>query len=292
MFFFNLKNKTFFFVFCLSLLLLITHPFKAYSIPIGGITKIIKGLGKGTDLISPGSKMVKPSAADEAIKKFEKLEMPNELNANTLLNKDATRDEILNSHGIGKIDKALDGQNVVDAVVDKFTGDSDEEIINTIRIALWTGRVFRSSNVFNQPELEERLIIQCQADDDLFTFTALLNKNDNENLQEQKNWFLLSQHFPNSKLTIDGSIIRSQNSNNIKSLPKQELIILEDNDEYIIFSNKVAKGQDYPTKYFAIFADGKFLYLENIQGTESPDYIKNTLDIKISKSNHMCVKKL
>lgn len=292
MFFFNLKNKTFFFVFCLSLLLLITHPFKAYSIPIGGITKIIKGLGKGTDLISPGSKMVKPSAADEAIKKFEKLEMPNELNANTLLNKDATRDEILNSHGIGKIDKALDGQNVVDAVVDKFTGDSDEEIINTIRIALWTGRVFRSSNVFNQPELEERLIIQCQADDDLFTFTALLNKNDNENLQEQKNWFLLSQHFPNSKLTIDGSIIRSQNSNNIKSLPKQELIILEDTDEYIIFSNKVTKGQNYPTKYFAIFVDGKFLYLENIQGTESPDYIKNTLDTKISKSKHMCVKKV
>lgn len=288
----NFKSKSHFVAFCLYLLLIIIHPFKAYSIPIGGITKIIKGLGKGTDLISPGSKMVKPSAADEAIKKFEKLEMPNELNANTLLNKDATRDEILNSHGIGKIDKALDGQNVVDAVVDKFTGDSDEEIINTIRIALWTGRVFRSSNVFNQPELEERLIIQCQADDDLFTFTALLNKNDNENLQEQKNWFLLSQHFPNSKLTIDGSIIRNQNSNNVKSLPKQELIILEDTDEYIIFSNKVTKGQNYPTKYFAIFVDGKFLYLENIQGTESPDYIKNTLDIKISKSNHMCVKKL
>jgi len=289
MFFNNFKSKSHYVVFCLYLLLIITHPFNANSIPIGGITKIIKGLSKGSDLISPGSKMVKPSVADEAIKK---LEIPNELNTNTLLKKDATRDEILNSHGIGKIDKALDGQNVVDAVADKFTGDSDEEIINTIRIALWTGRVFRSSNVFNQPELEERLIIQCQADDDLFTFTALLNKNDNENLQEQKNWFLLSQHFPNSKLTIDGSIIRNQNANNVKSLPKQELIILEDTDEYIIFSNKVAKGQNYPTKYFAIFVDGKFLYLENSQGTESPDYIKNTLDTKISKSKHMCVKKV
>ena len=289
MFFNNFKSKSHYVVFCLYLLLIITHPFNANSIPIGGITKIIKGLSKGSDLISPGSKMVKPSVADEAIKK---LEIPNELNTNTLLKKDATRDEILNSHGIGKIDKALDGQNVVDAVADKFTGVSDEEIINTIRIALWTGRVFRSSNVFNQPELEERLIIQCQADDDLFTFTALLNKNDNENLQEQKNWFLLSQHFPNSKLTIDGSIIRDQNSNNVKSLPKQELIILEDTDEYIIFSNKVAKGQNYPTKYFAIFVDGKFLYLENSQGTESPDYIKNTLDTKISKSKHMCVKKV
>ena len=289
MFFNNFKIKSHFVTFCLYLLLIIIHPFKANSIPIGGITKIIKGLGKGTDLISPGSKMVKPSVADEAIKK---LEIPNELNTNTLLKKDATRDEILNSHGIGKIDKALDGQNVVDAVADKFTGDSDEEIINTIRIALWTGRVFRSSNVFNQPELEERLIIQCQADDDLFTFTALLNKNDNENLQEQKNWFLLSQHFPNSKLTIDGFIVKNQNSNNVKSLPKQELIILEDTDEYIIFSNKVTKGQNYPTKYFAIFVDGKFLYLENIQGTESPDYIKNTLDAKISKSKHMCVKKI
>jgi len=103
---------------------------------------------------------------------------------------------------------------------------------------------------------------------------------------------LLSQHFPNAKLTIDGSIIRNQNANNVKSLPKQELIILEDTDEYIIFSNKVTKGQNYPTKYFAIFVDGKFLYLENIQGTESPDYIKNTLDTKISKSKHMCVKKI
>ena len=289
MFFNNFKSKSHYVVFCLYLLLIITHPFNANSIPIGGITKIIKGLSKGSDLISPGSKMVKPSVADEAIKK---LEIPNELNTNTLLKKDATRDEILNSHGIGKIDKALDGQNVVDAVADKFTGDSDEEIINTIRIALWTGRVFRSSNVFNKPELEERLIIQCQTDNDLFTFTALLNKNDNENLQEQKNWFLLSQHFPNSKLTIDGSIIRNQNANNVKSLPKQELIILEDTDEYIIFSNKVAKGQNYPTKYFAIFVDGKFLYLENSQGTESPDYIKNTLDTKISKSKHMCVKKV
>lgn len=285
----NFKSKSHFVAFCLYLLLIIIHPFKANSIPIGGITKIIKGLGKGTDLISPGSKIVKPSVADEAIKK---LEIPNEFNTNTLLKKDATRDEILNSHGIGKIDKALDGQNVVDAVTDKFTGDSDEEIINTIRIALWTGRVFRSSNVFNQPELEERLIIQCQADDDLFTFTALLNNNDNENLQEQKNWFLLSQHFPNAKLTIDGSIVKNQNSNNVKSLPKQELIILEDTNEYIIFSNKVTKGQNYPTKYFAIFVDGKFLYEQNIQGTESPDYIKNTLDTKISKSKHICVKKI
>ena len=289
MLFINFKNKTYFIVFCLSFLLLITLPFKANSIPIGGITKIIKGLSKGSDVISPGSKMVKPSATDEIIKK---LEMPNELNSNTLLNKNATRDEILNSHGIKNIDNAIDGQDIVEAITDEFTGDGNEEIINTIRVALWTGRVFRLSNVFNQPELNERLIIQCQAGEDVFTFTALLNKNKNENYRKQKNWFLLSQHFPNSKLTIDGSIIRNQNSNNVKSLPKQELIILEDTDEYIIFSNKVAKGQNYPTKYFAIFVDGKFLYLENIQGTESPEYIKNTLDIKISKSEHICVKKI
>jgi hypothetical protein len=60
----------------------------------------------------------------------------------------------------------------------------------------------------------------------------------------------------------------------------------------LFFLIKLLKDKDYPTKYFAIFADGKFLYLENIQGTESPDYIKNTLDTKISKSKHMCVKKV
>ena len=76
MFFNNFKSKSHYVVFCLYLLLIITHPFKANSIPIGGITKIIKGLSKGSDLISPGSKMVKPSVTDEAIKKslinFEK----------------------------------------------------------------------------------------------------------------------------------------------------------------------------------------------------------------------------
>lgn len=84
MFFNNFKSKSHYVVFCLYLLLIIAHPFKANSIPIGGITKIIKGLSKGSDLISPGSKMVKPSVTDEAIKK---LEIPNELNTNTLLKK-------------------------------------------------------------------------------------------------------------------------------------------------------------------------------------------------------------
>ena len=60
-------------------------PFQAKAVPIGGISKILKGLGKGTDLVNPGSKITTRSVGDDVLKKFNKSETSTELNSNTLL---------------------------------------------------------------------------------------------------------------------------------------------------------------------------------------------------------------
>ena len=51
------KTRSYLMLLCLSLFLVFLLTIKVQAIPIGGITKILKGLGKGTDLIKPGSKI-------------------------------------------------------------------------------------------------------------------------------------------------------------------------------------------------------------------------------------------
>ena len=89
----------------------------------------------------------------------------------------------------------------------------------------------------------------------------------------------------------DGSIIIEKGSYNKISMAKQEMMVLEDNEDYIIFSNKITKNHNYPTNYFIISSNTSFVHEKNLQGTESPEYIKNTADIKIKKSNFNCLKR-
>ena len=77
----------------------------------------------------------------------------------------------------------------------------------------------------------------------------------------------------------------------IFSNPKQELFVLADNDDYIIFSNEILEGKKYPTKYFVISSNAKFIYALNVYGTESPEYIKDTAKIKLEESNFSCLRK-
>jgi len=287
------KTKSYFSYTCLCLFLLLLLTFKAQAVPVGGIVKFFKGLGKGTKLIKPGSKIATPGLGDDFLKRIKKSEISGDLNSNTLLSKNSSHDDILNSHGIRKIEKVVDGKDVVEAAGENLLGDNNNDgVINTIRVAWWTGRVFRVSNAFNKPQLDERLIIECQTDNDVFTFTALLsNVVDGSIEQKAKNWFLLSRHFPNSQIKNDGTILMKESSSNEAPMPKQELLVLEDNDDYIIISNKVTADKKYPTKYFIISGDKKFVYNSNVHGTESPEYMKNTAKVKIRKSNFNCLKK-
>ena len=286
------KSRSYFAGCCLVFFFVISLTNDLQAIPIGGITKILKGLGKGADLIKPGSKIATPGVGDDILKRINKSEVSTDLNSNTLLNKNSSHDDILSSHGIKKLDKVLDGSDVVEIASDNSIGDNNDGIINTIRVVWWSGRVFRTSDAFNKPQLDERLIIECQTDSDVFTFTALLTNEINNSLEKKaKNWFLLSQHFPNAQVNKDGSILIKKGSYNKVSMAKQELLVLEDNEKYIIFSNKITKDHKYPTNYFIISSNTKFVHETNMYGTESPEYMKNTAEVKIKNSIFNCLKK-
>ena len=287
-----IKSKSQMTAICLSLLMVLLFTTNVHSIPIGGITKILKGLGKGTNLIKPGSKIATPGVGDDILKRINKSEVSTDLNSSNLLNKNSSHDDILSAHGVRKLEKVVDGKDVVEMASDNLIGDNNDGVINTIRVVWWSGRVFRTSDAFNKPQLDERLIIECQTDSDVFTFTALLSSEINNSLEKKvKNWFLLSQHFPNAQVNKDGSILIKKGSYNKVSMTKQELLVLEDNDNYIIFSNKIAKDQQYPTNYFIISSNARFVHETNINGIESPEYIKNTANDKIKKSNFNCLKR-
>ena len=287
-----IKSKSQMTAICLSLLMVLLFTTNVHSIPIGGITKILKGLGKGTNLIKPGSKIATPGVGDDILKRINKSEVSTDLNSSNLLNKNSSHDDILSAHGVRKLEKVVDGKDVVEIASDNLIGDNNDGVINTIRVVWWSGRVFRTSDAFNKPQLDERLIIECQTDSDVFTFTALLSNEINNSLEKKvKNWFLLSQHFPNAQVNKDGSILIKKGSYNKVSMTKQELLVLEDNDNYIIFSNKIAKDQQYPTNYFIISSNARFVHETNINGIESPEYIKNTANDKIKKSNFNCLKR-
>ena len=287
-----IKSKSQMTAICLSLLMVIIFTTNVHSIPVGGITKILKGLGKGTNLIKPGSKIATPGVGDDILKRINKSEVSTDLNSSNLLNKNSSHDDILSAHGVRKLEKVVDGKDVVEMASDNLIGDNNDGVINTIRVVWWSGRVFRTSDAFNKPQLDERLIIECQTDSDVFTFTALLSSEINNSLEKKvKNWFLLSQHFPNAQVNKDGSILIKKGSYNKVTMTKQELLVLEDNDNYIIFSNKITKDQQYPTNYFIISSNARFVHETNINGIESPEYIKNTANNKIKKSNFNCLKR-
>ena len=287
-----IKSKSQMTTICLSLLMVIIFTANVHAIPVGGIVKIFKGLGKGTNLIKPGSKIATPGVGDDILKRINKSEVSTDLNSSNLLNKNSSHDDILSAHGVRKLGKVVDGKDVVEIASDNLIGDNNDGVINTIRVVWWSGRVFRTSDAFNKPQLDERLIIECQTDSDVFTFTALLSSEINNSLEKKvKNWFLLSQHFPNAQVNKDGSILIKKGSYNKVSMTKQELLVLEDNDNYIIFSNKIAKDQQYPTNYFIISSNARFVHETNINGIESPEYIKNTANDKIKKSNFNCLKR-
>jgi len=287
-----IKSKSQMTAICLSLLMVLLFTTNVHSIPIGGITKILKGLGKGTNLIKPGSKIATPGVGDDILKRINKSEVSTDLNSSNLLNKNSSHDDILSAHGVRKLEKVVDGKDVVEMASDNLIGDNNDGVINTIRVVWWSGRVFRTSDAFNKPQLDERRIIECQTDSDVFTFTALLSNEINNSLEKKaKNWFLLSQHFPNAQVNKDGSILIKKGSYNKVTMTKQELLVLEDNDNYIIFSNKITKDQQYPTNYFIISSNARFVHETNINGIESPEYIKNTANDKIKKSNFNCLKR-
>ena len=169
------KTRSYLMLLCLSLFLVFLLTIKVQAIPIGGITKILKGLGKGTKSIKSGSK----NSINDI---FKKTDNPESLNSNKLLDKNSTHNDILEAHGIKRVDKLVDGADIIEAGSENYSSDSDSNLI--LKFFLYTPksiypRIIRELNKELKSNNSSRLIIDCESDKDVFTFTVLFSKDKN-----------------------------------------------------------------------------------------------------------------
>ena len=71
----------------------------------------------------------------------------------------------------------------------------------------WVGKVYRYSDYYNKPDLEEKMLLVCNTDSDLFYFALLME-------EEPKRAFLVEH--------------KKLNNEDTNSMISQELLVLED----------------------------------------------------------------
>jgi len=280
-----MKKIVLFFV----IIFLISSVNKANAISPGSIIKTFKGIGKffkkGADEVPDIGKKIEDFKSgnlksggkiDENISSLD--------NTNSMQFEEGTlsqidnfsNDELLDAHNIKNKKRKMDADQVLD-VIDAI--DTADVIVGTASIIPfieqeWQGKVFINSKYFNDPNLEKRILIKCETSLEDYYFTVLFNK-------KEGNWFLLSGNFTNKNKGLY-----------INPMKRQELLVLKDLNEYLYFSNKPKGIKKYPTKYFIINDEAKFLYSNNLSETKSPDFFIKDLLIKIKKSSFKCKRTL
>ena len=229
------------------------------DIPVDDAGKILensKGLGKSDELIgAESSKGFTDEIGNLNLNKINEI-------------KNSSDSTLLELHGVKHADRL---SNVVDLnEIDVSDFFEEKAAINTFRIFLWTGRIFRANNSFNQPETK-RVIMQCSDNRELFYFTALLEK--------KKKWLLLN-----------GNERKKDFNSKINYASQQNLYVLKDIEDYIIFSTQTPENMKFPLHYFIIAKKGAFYHFNNVYGTESPEYIIANAEKNISSSNYICKK--
>ena len=273
----------------LLILFLFSIPLEANAAGFGAITKFLKGMGKmfkkGADEMPDIGKRIEdfkgrntniggkieetinaPSKIDNAasIRKFDEKIISDIENLN--------KEELFEAHKV-KNYRRRDADKILD-VIDGL--DMTDIILETTAIlpfieTSWHGKVFKSSSFFNEPEITERILISCKTNFSDFYFTALLN-------EAKNSWLLLSGNFMH----------KNKNSLDTSPMNRQELLVLKDLAEYIFFSNKPTAIKKYPSKFFLISDNAKFLYIKNFNGKKSPDYFEKNIQDKIYQSSHKC----
>ena len=178
-------------------------------------------------------------------------------------------EDLVKKHGIKNI-KNVDGLLDIIEGVDLSKNLLETTLIHPYINYNWKGKVFKNSIFFNNPFIENKILIKCASNLEMLYFTAIMN-------QDKKNYLLLSGNFINKK-RVTGK----------KPMNRQEMLVLEDFNEYIVFSNKPKDIKKLPSRYFLISSDTKFLYEMNFRETNTPkDFTKN-LNSKMIRSKFLC----
>ena len=136
----------------------------------------------------------------------------------------------------------------------------NDNLFEKFIIVNWIGKIYNNSDYFSKPKTEEKILLVCSTIDQVFYFSLLME-------EEPKRAFLIK----NVKLNNS----KSRNSMNTKTLPIQELIIIEDKDNVKIM---VTRPKDqWPENYFIIYDDQNFYYDRAYSGNVTPEDIRNKI---------------
>ena len=139
------------------------------------------------------------------------------------------------------------------------TTTTDNNLFEKYVIINWIGKVYNNSDYFSKPKTEEKMLLVCSNIDQVFYISLLME-------EEPKRAFLIKN------IRLENTI--SRNSMNTKTLPIQELIVIEDRDNVKIMATRPQKNK-WPENYFTIYNDQNFYYEKISSGKISPQIIKN-----------------
>lgn len=214
----------------------------------------IRGIKNSTENINPGSAqetlIMNKVGAEAHVKELKNL-------------KNTSRNDYI------KIIRKNGDEFIDNDLLEFFEDDSSStnSIFKKVIILNWIGKIYNNSDYFSKPTKDNKILLVCSNKDEVFYFSLLMEK-------EPKRVFLVK----NLKL-----------KNDEKTLPNQELSVLEDTKTMKIMSTLPDKDYDWPLHYFTIYNDQNFYY-ENIRlGNVSPQIIKDKA-MKKTPSKNNCSK--
>ena len=123
-------------------------------------------------------------------------------------------------------------ENLIDLFDFDYFINEKEFLISPFILTNWTGKIYRNSEYFNKPSFDERMLLVCKDNNEIFYFTIIFNKEDDINRA------YLTNHKHIKTFTKDFS--------------RQELLVLYDENELKIMSTKPLALNEYPSDYFVI----------------------------------------
>lgn len=161
--------------------------------------------------------------------------------------------------GVKKAGKYSD--NLIDLFDFDYLADDKEFLISPYILKSWTGRIYQASKYFNKPKLENKMLLVCKNDNEIFYFTILLNN------KEDINRAYLTNH----------TFIKTYT----KRFPRQELLVLYDVDKLKIMSTKPYTPDVYPSDYFIIY---KNQFFNHTKYGDPKKIIDNSKKIRLQKN--------
>ena len=224
------------------------------------------------------SQQVGPSQESLIVEKIGINEHSSELSAL----KELPRKSYLKRLNSKRAKEGLDAKELIqDDLFEIFENKNNPEKSQFLSFVLfsWVGKIYRTSDYYNKPTLDEKLMLVCSNMNEAFYFSLLME-------QDPKKAILLENIKLSPKVRGKG-IVRNINPNATnKDLPTQELAVLKDSDLIKIMSTLPENDEPFPRHYFTIYNDRNFYYDKISNGSVSPQIIIDKANTNLPGKNN------